>query len=201
MTLADLSRVMEIEALAHASPWPKSAYEYELQNNELAQYIVVLPAVGGADTPPTVRQRIRNRLRRPARARPVLGYAGFFVVAGEAHVSTIAVDPKWRGLGLGELLLLEMLERAITMNATLMTLEVRISNVAAQTLYQKYQFEVVGQRKRYYQNNKEDALIMTATDLTTPDYRTLLDSRWEKIETRMRAAVQVTKPLKMPRAP
>jgi ribosomal-protein-alanine N-acetyltransferase len=194
MTLKDLDRVMEIESLAHASPWPESAYRYELENNEQAQYLVVLPAANAANTNPTLRQRIRNWVRRPRRGRPILGYSGFFVIVGEAHVSTIAVDPEWRGHGMGELLLLEMLERAISMDAFLMTLEVRISNEAAQNLYQKYRFEIVGQRKRYYQNNKEDALIMTASNIMTAEYRALLDERWRKLEARMRpTAPQVTR--------
>lgn len=185
MTLSDLERVMEIESRAHASPWPESAYRHELENNDLAQYLVLLPTENGVQSNPTLRQRIGKWIRRPRRGRPILGYGGFFVVVGEAHVSTIAVDPDWRGLGLGELLLLEMMERAIAANAFLMTLEVRISNQTAQNLYEKYQFEVVGQRKRYYQNNQEDALIMTVTDILTPDYRVLLDERWGKLERRM----------------
>lgn len=195
MTIADLERVMEIETLAHASPWPESAYRHELENNELAQYLVVMPTESEAQTHPTIRQRIRNWLRRPRRGRPLLGYSGFFVIVGEAHVSTIAVDPEWRGLGLGELLLLEMLERAIRMNAFLMTLEVRISNETAQKLYEKYHFEVVGQRKRYYQNNKEDALIMTVSDILTAEYRALLDDKWWKLEARMRPTAPEVKSL------
>jgi ribosomal-protein-alanine N-acetyltransferase len=195
MTLPDLDRVMEIESRAHASPWPESAYRHELENNDLAQYLVVLPTESGVRENPTLRQRIGSWLRRPRQGRPILGYGGFFVVVGEAHVSTIAVDPDWRGLGLGELLLLEMLEQAIARNAFLMTLEVRISNETAQNLYEKYQFEVVGQRKRYYQNNHEDALIMTVTDILTPEYRALLDGRWEKLEARMRPTTPESKPL------
>jgi ribosomal-protein-alanine N-acetyltransferase len=186
MTVADLERVMEIEARTYTSPWPESAYRYELENNELAHYLVVLPNETVANTPPTLRQRIRNWVRNPRQGRPVLGYAGFFVVAVEAHVSTIAVDPDWRGFGLGELLLIKMLEHAIERSAILMTLEVRVSNEAAQKLYEKYQFDYVGRRKRYYQNNNEDAHIMTVEGILTEAYRALLDAQWTKLETRMR---------------
>ena len=188
MTVADLERVMEIENVAHVSPWPESAYRHELEQNALASYIVLLPANYQDHPNPTIRQRIARWLRRPRRGRPILGYAGYWMMVGEAHISTIAVDPEWRGQGLGELLLLEMLEHAIVANAVLMTLEVRVSNEAAHALYSKYRFEVVGHRKRYYRNNNEDANIMTVEPIQAAEYRTFLDQRWLQMEERMKPA-------------
>ena len=78
------------------------------------------------------------------------------------HVSTIAVHPDWRGHGVGEALFVHLLETALDLGAVTATLEVRVTNERAQGLYRKYLFEVVGRRKRYYRDNGEDALLMTA---------------------------------------
>jgi ribosomal-protein-alanine N-acetyltransferase len=78
---------------------------------------------------------------------------------------------------LGELLLLGLLDEARRLRARLATLEVRVSNSAAQALYAKYGFEQVGRRKGYYSDNREDALIMTTPELASPDYQALLQAR------------------------
>ena len=98
-------------------------------------------------------------------------------MADEAHISTIAVHPDWRGLGLGEWLLLALLEAGQVLGAETATLEVRPSNEPALALYQKYQFEEVGRRPRYYSDNDEDALIFTTPPLALPDYQAMLAQR------------------------
>lgn len=103
----------------------------------------------------------------------VIGFAGFWLIADEIHISTIAVHPRWRGRGLGDLLLLNLLFLAYTHPANMVTLEVRRSNTAAQALYRKYQFEHVGERVRYYRDTGEDALIMTVTALNASYYQFL----------------------------
>ena len=80
----------------------------------------------------------------------------------EVHVSTIAIQPEQRGKHLGEFLLLNMLFLAYAHPACLVTLEVRQSNIAAQQLYAKYDFAVVGERPRYYKDTGEHAILMTA---------------------------------------
>lgn len=102
---------------------------------------------------------------------PVLGFAGMWVLYDEAHITTIGVEPGYRGRGLGELLLVAMFDESIRRNATWLTLEVRVSNAPAQTLYAKYGFAVHGTRKRYYSDNNEDAHIMWSRSLQDPDYR------------------------------
>ncbi len=92
----------------------------------------------------------------------VAGFVGYWHVVDEAHISTIAVHPKWRGSGVGEQLLRATLEHALSLGAQMATLEVRVSNAAAQNLYRKYHFEEVGRRKNYYRDNGEDAVLMTA---------------------------------------
>ena len=89
----------------------------------------------------------------------VLGYVGAWLLVDEIHVSTIAVAPRWRRKGLAQLLLAELLKRGIALGARRATLEVRVSNIAAQKLYQKCGFRIVSKQKRYYADN-EDAFIM-----------------------------------------
>ena len=130
-------------------------------------------------------------LRLPAAAEleikpaPVLGYSGLWLMVDEAHIATIASHPEWRGRGVGELLLLNMLRVAQQIQAINTTLEVRVSNQAAQNLYRKYNFEEVGRRKAYYQDNREDALIMTVTVFQTQAYAERLDVLEEDLRARL----------------
>ena len=120
-----------------------------------------------ASVPLNLISRIRRRRTGPA---TIVGYGGFWLMAGEAHISTIAVRPELRRRGIGELLLVAMIDRATDLGAKVATLEVRVSNTAAQSLYRKYGFRQVGLRHRYYSNN-EDALIMTTDRLTSAHFQ------------------------------
>jgi ribosomal-protein-alanine N-acetyltransferase len=143
MQVADIPQVMGIENRAFPTPWPEHAFQRELTRNELAHCYTL------------------------EREEKVLGYGCLWLIVDEAHISTLACSPKWRGRGLGELLLLTLLHEAIALGAVMATLEVRVSNVVAQKLYSKYGFGVVGRRKRYYADNQEDALLMTVEPLDT----------------------------------
>ena len=181
MQLRDVAEVMEIERLSFPSPWSARAYRYELQQNNLSYYLVVRPRRPLAKKEPGFwaelrREHFVERLRRSlgVAAPPevnILGYGGFWLMAGEAHISTIAVRPEWRQRGIGELLLVAMLELAVELGGDLATLEVRVSNVAAQSLYQKYGFAKVGLRPHYYRDRGEDALIMTTKHLTSAAFQ------------------------------
>jgi ribosomal-protein-alanine N-acetyltransferase len=100
----------------------------------------------------------------------VLGYGGFWAIVDEAHISTIAVHPDWRGRGLGAMVLAALIDTAILRGAAEVTLEVRVSNEIAQNLYRRYGFVEVGRRKKYYRDNNEDALIMTAPRVDGPSF-------------------------------
>ena len=156
MRLSDISSVMAIERSAFQVPWKESAYHYEVAENRLASYQVL--TVELADLPSKL-----------------IGYAGFWMLVDEAHISTIAVAANWRRRGLGHLLLLNVLFLAYKSEAELATLEVRTTNNVAQELYRAYRFEIVGGRKRYYQG-REDALIMTVEPLDSA-YRSFLNRR------------------------
>lgn len=179
MQTSDLAQVMEIENVSHPAPWPLSAYQHELEENEFAFYLVLLPkAPPPANEQAPLHERLRNWWHRPRASRPIIGYGGFWMIADEAHISTIALEPAWRGLHLGELLLIHLIEKAIRHNATLITLEVRSSNYIARHLYKKYQLTITGKRRRYYRNNNEDAYIMTVEDVQSAAYRAFLEAQW-----------------------
>ncbi len=182
MTLADLDQVMEIEKVSFSSPWSVRAYRYEITENKHSTMVVVRPA-------PVADRRISRwlRLLRPRQPGPVLGYAGFWLLVDEAHVSTIAVHPQWRRRGLGELLILSLLERGAQAGARRATLEVRVSNQAAQGLYRKYGFEIESRQRRYYSDNNEDAYLMATPPFDTPAFQANLEQRRAQLYARLQA--------------
>src|SRR4029079_1920804 len=92
----------------------------------------------------------------------------------EAHITTCAVHPSWRRQRIGERLLLAFLDLAVARQAHEGTLEVRLSNLSARRLSEKYGFRPVGLRPRYYSDDNEDALIMTTEPLAEPRMRARL---------------------------
>jgi [ribosomal protein S18]-alanine N-acetyltransferase len=150
MRAADIPAVHEIERLSFNAPWPPYAFEQELANNRLAHYIVA-----------------RSDER-------IVGFAGIWMMADEAHVTTFGVHPDTRRQGIGMRMMLALLELSLELHAARMTLEVRVSNEAAQALYRRFGFVMVGRRKRYYTDDGEDALIMSTSELDGPSMQTLL---------------------------
>jgi ribosomal-protein-alanine N-acetyltransferase len=144
MGLPDLDAVREIERRSFSTPWPAHAYPAEIETNRLAHYRVA---------------RLDGR---------IVAFAGIWLMLDEAHVTTFAVDPEFRRRSIGEHLLLAMLDVAIGKGAREATLEVRLSNIAARRLYEKFGFRPVGLRPRYYSDDNEDALIMTTEPLGKP---------------------------------
>ncbi len=179
MTSRDLDAVMEIELVSFSAPWSARAYDYELHYNEMAHYYVVRTQVAApvavATPHPSWRQRLFGRARTSdivqTASAPLVGYGGFWMMVDEAHISTIATHLQWRRRGIGELLLLALIDGGAEAGAHVMTLEVRVSNVNAQALYRKYGFQIEGQRKNYYSDNGEDAWIMTTPIITTAEYQ------------------------------
>jgi ribosomal-protein-alanine N-acetyltransferase len=141
MKVDDLPAVYEIERESFSTPWPAHAYRQELETNRLAHYIVA---------------RWGDQ---------IIGFAGIWLLVDEAHITTFAVRRTWRRRGVGERLLLALLDLARSRGAHEATLEVRPSNLPARRLYEKYGFKVVGTRTRYYSDDNEDALIMRTPSL------------------------------------
>lgn len=181
MTVGDLGDVLAIERLSFPSPWSARAYEYELRYNEMAHYFVArvqYPATNGKTNDGGILTRLQRLFRPPPTNGSVpkmVGYVGYWLMAGEAHISTIAVRPDLRGRSLGELLLAFVVQDATMRGSHVATLEVRVSNTTAQQLYSKYGFEKVGLRKAYYSDNNEDAFIMTTPPLGSAAYQQKLE--------------------------
>ncbi len=157
MVVADIPGVLAVDSLSFPTPANEQLFRHELTDNQLAHYQVLLRADATGET--------------------LVGFAGFWLIAGEIHISTIAVHPEERGRGRGEWLLLNLLLLACALNPLLVTLEVRRGNTTAQALYQKYRFEEVGVRRRYYRDTGEDALLMTVDFAAQPDYCAWLAER------------------------
>jgi len=105
-----------------------------------------------------------------------VGYAGLLMTLDEAHVTTIAVEPKRHRAKIGTRLMLVLMREAVERGATAITLEVRITNLGAQDMYRRFGFVPAGVRKNYYQEVNEDALVMWAHEVDQPEYAALLDS-------------------------
>ncbi|NLC77048.1 MAG: ribosomal protein S18-alanine N-acetyltransferase [Clostridia bacterium] len=131
-----LDQVLAIEKVSFPTPWSRNSYLRELSDNQFAHYYVCL------------------------QGEQVIGYMGMWIIIDEAHITTIAVHPDFRGQRLGKTLLEELMMRAVMLGADKITLEVRPSNLPAQRLYRKVGFVPAGLRKGYYTDTKEDAIIM-----------------------------------------
>ena len=189
MTISDVPRVIEIERLAYPSTWPPSAYRKELQDNRWAHYIVLrdkriseermVAPVRPVQEPDKPRRFFPLSLL-PGRSTAtgsspdlasIVGFAGLWLMVDEAHITTIAMHPDYRRHGLGELMLASLIDISYDIGAKWVTLEVRVSNYAAQNLYRKYGFREAGLRHRYYSDNQEDALIMWTDEINSPAYK------------------------------
>ncbi len=140
MAPEDAEQVEQVEKACFAIPWSRQSF-WEEAANENTVYILALDG---------------DR---------VIGYAGTWLVAGEAQITNVAVAPAYRGRGVGTGLMEELVRRSKERGATAMTLEVRPSNAPALALYAKFGMKSVGRRKGYYADNGEDAVIMWNTKL------------------------------------
>jgi ribosomal-protein-alanine N-acetyltransferase len=176
MTPADLDEIMALERRCFRDPWTRRMYLVDMTENELATYLVA-------------RAQMANGKWQMANGSPkseILAYGGFWLMADEAHIATVASHPDWRGCGLGEWLTVALLEAALARGARLATLEVRAGNTPARQLYRKLGFVVEGARAHYYRDG-EDGLIMTTPPLVSPDIQARLSAaradaraRWER---------------------
>jgi [ribosomal protein S18]-alanine N-acetyltransferase len=177
MRLEDLDEVLRIEQASFPVPWPASAFRYDLTKNHYAYYFVAARRAPLTDRPADA--GLKSFWQRlwsgdTSSAAPILGYIGYWCLVDEAHIANIAVAEDWRGRGLGELLMIAVLDHALAQGMTVVTLEVRVSNQVAQALYQKFGFVVAGNRRRYYSDNGEDALIMTTEPIASEPYQARL---------------------------
>jgi len=133
----DLEEIIAIERVSFPSPWTKNMFLQELKDSDLSHFLVA-------------------RMDES-----VVGYGGFSRFFDKAHISNLAVHPRFRRRKIAEKLLLSMLDLAKAQGIREATLEVRAGNLPAQNLYGKFGFKVTGRHQRYYQDTREDALIMS----------------------------------------
>lgn len=192
----DIADVQIVERECFSTPWSSNTYRRELRQVETSRYLVARAST--APPPPHQPQSRRSSLweallapfARPVIVTPkapLIGYAGVWVTLDEGHITTIAVHPNQRGRSVGELLLNSLIDHGLELGAANLTLEVRVSNLAAQQLYLKYGFQPVGTRKRYYTDNGEDALIMWTDTISSPVYQTRLRELRQQMFARLRA--------------
>ena len=136
MTVEDIDRVFEIETLSFTTPWTKDAFYKEVVENTLAEYLVL-----------TLFDE-------------VIGYGGMWLIMDEIHITNIAVTPEHRGKGYSSVLVASLIQFGKEKRFNHMTLEVRVSNHVAISLYEKFGFVGVGKRPKYYIDTNEDALVM-----------------------------------------
>ncbi len=178
----DIPQVMRIEREAFPTEWPPTNFNREMEN-KLAYYIVA-----STEPPPVVAktfslswlQKIKQlagsasgrlAVSGTTPADDIIGYAGMWMLADEAHITSLATPGQRRRQGIGESLLQYLIELATRKQARVATLEARVSNIPAQNLYLKYGFEKQGVRRNYYLDNHEDAVVMTTGFLHEDAFR------------------------------
>lgn len=196
MELDDVGEVRNIEEASFSLPWPRNAYRREIVENKLARYLVIrdLDAVAETEVSEEAISPQRKRTRPfplslfPAVDRErdpewryghptLVAYGGLWLMVDEAHITTIATRPDVRGQHVGELMLTALIDVAIGLAARWVTLEVRVSNGLARSLYKKYSFRSTGIRPRYYSDNQEDALVMWSEDVNLESFQSLFQGR------------------------
>lgn len=196
MTKEDVIQVTEIDREAFPTQWPPPNYQNELRN-QAAYFIVACDGEKRATQAGTNAEPVKKtggliaRVRQflggnrapvnnpsPANGGYIVGFVGAWVMADEAHITSIAVREAYRRQGIGEMLLIASIEKAMELKASIVTLEVRVSNTGAQSLYKKYGFTQVGLRKAYYTDNREDAFIMSTDKITSA----LFQSRFQQLK-------------------
>lgn len=153
---SDLEAIHRLEGMCFPTPWTRASLRRELsRRDEVAVYLAA-------------------RLDEA-----VVGYAGMWVAAGEGHIATIGVHPRYRRMGIGQRILLRLLREAVARRAERVFLEFRTSNAAARALYARFGFREVGVRKGYYQDTGEDAVVAALDGLRDPTFRRRL-AEWEQ---------------------
>ena len=153
-----LRKVLWIEGRVYPRPWSTALFLSEIAQRGTRTYLVA------------------------KHEGEVVGYAGMMFLGFEAHITNIAVDPHWHGHKIGSRLLIALVTEAIARGADRVSLEVRVTNEIAQSMYEKFGFSVTGKRKGYYIETNEDALVMIAEDIRSTPYRLRLQRLREEID-------------------
>jgi ribosomal-protein-alanine N-acetyltransferase len=150
MTPADIDAVLKLEKACFGDKWTSTPFASELERPDCSYFVV-------------------------REGSNVIGYSGCWLILEELHITIMAVHPEQRRKKIGQRLLIKLLQEGNSNGAKWATLEVKASNIEAQRLYEKFGFTVKGRRKQYYQQDREDALIMWTEEIESPDYRQRMD--------------------------
>jgi ribosomal-protein-alanine N-acetyltransferase len=156
-----LPAVLELDRQCFSGLWTQDGYQREIDSPNSDLIVLVK----------------RENLDSSINGQTLIGLGCLWSIVDEAHITIVAVHPQYQHQGLGQALLLALLNSAHQRGLERSTLEVRISNQSALCLYQKFGFKVAGRRKAYYEDTGEDALILWRSGLQTPDFLDLL-SKW-----------------------
>ncbi len=158
LTLENLSAILELDQACFGGLWTLEGYKRELDspNSDILG------------------------LFSPSSNTSLLGMGCFWSILDEAHITILAVHPQYHRQGMGAALLYSLIKTACDRKMERATLEVRASNLGAISLYQKFGFKTAGRRRRYYQDNDEDALILWLPDLQHSKFQATLD-QWHSI--------------------
>ena len=158
MTQDDIEDITKIEAEAYGKHhWAKSSFYDEMSNN-LAKYYVAKTSSG-----------------------ETVGYAGTWHIIDEGHITTFAVKKEYLRNHIGDAIMQKIIEDCYKDNIKYLTLEVRVSNIPAIKLYEKYGFQSLGTRKGYYQDNNEDALIMWTENIFYDKFKSVYEKNKEAL--------------------
>ena len=190
MRQGDINQVTAIDREAFPTQLPPANYQHELRN-PLACYIVAYDEEKTVEEPVVKASPGKGLTRLVARFRQlfshdhlssdepslstrhyIIGFAGFWTMTDEAHITSIAVREAYHQQGIGELLLISVIDLATELKNRIVTLEVRASNTVAQNLYYKYGFTEVGVRRGYYTDNREDGVLMSTQDINSAAFQT-----------------------------
>ena len=183
----DIPQALEIDREAFPTQWPRpsySSFKQELRNRLACYTVVAKPVEKETVAKIPENKGFFNKLRQffdqehyfgedttPESKEYLIGIAGFWIMVDEAHITTLATRNAYRRQGVGERLLIQIVEMATQLHADVVTLEARITNKQAQALYEKYGFQKAGVRRAYYTDNGEDAVIMTTDSLTSSAFQ------------------------------
>lgn len=199
MIREDIPQVNEIDREAFPTQYLPN-YRQELQN-QIAHYVVAYDNTRTTEVTSNQHKtgisRLWLRIRRrfdhtqetdipPNAQYYIVGFAGIWLLADEAHITNIAVRSQYQRLGIGELMLIRCIDIAKKLKAHNMTLEVRVSNTNAQNLYRKYGFRQVGLRRAYYIDNREDALLMSTENIHSTSFQAHFNQLKENLTRKMR---------------
>ena len=186
---SDLTELSIIEREAFTENWPPTPFKRDLENSNVEILVVSVNVDSGIVVKEPQIETIsekssgysfrflskwkafwNNSSKHDDKDIDIVGYIAIRQMYDEAHITSIAVRESFRGIGIGELLLMSGIFSAMCKNCRNTTLEVRVSNKTAYNLYSKYGFNEMGIRKRYYTDNNEDAYIMTTDVLSSESY-------------------------------